>query len=198
MVTVTGHSAPAHGVAPAAVSAAELLAVIGPAGPERTAMLVALGRGLRPGGRRTGVARVYGPGSPDPYDRVGELLDLAAVHAGLRVGARRIHEALAAAGLTLADHPDPERPGVVPRRARFEHLGVCDQLLLAVALALIPAPDVLLVDPADLAVPAEGRIWARLRGVAAAGTLVIAAAPTADVAGDHAHRTVVLPHGAAV
>jgi hypothetical protein len=199
MATAIGHGSPAYGTAPAGPAGGGLLVVIGPAGPERAALLLALGGRMRLPGprRRVAVARAYGASAPDPYDRVGELLDLAAVHAGLRVGAPRIGEALAATGLRPAEHPDPDRPGTLPRGARFEHLPAQDQLLLAVTLALIPGPDLLLVDtPDDDAAAADRRVWERLRRIAATVTPVIATAPDAAVAGDYAHRTVVLPHQA--
>ncbi|MEU6849673.1 hypothetical protein ABZ901_07025 [Actinacidiphila alni] len=215
MATATGHRSAAYGTAAPVTGTGGLLAVVGAAGPDRTALLLGLGDRLRQGAarRRAALVRAHGASAPDPYDRVGELLDLAAVQAGLRVGAVRVGEALTAAGLTLADHPDPARPGTLPRGARYERLPAADQLLLATALALIPGPGLLLVDTdtdtdtdtaagtdagtaagPDTAAAADPRVWHGLRRIAATGVAVIATATDATLAGDHADRVVLLPH----
>lgn len=196
--------------------AGELLAVIGPAGSGRTSLLLALGgrmrlragtaevgtvrlrTGAREVRRRVAVARAQGAAAPDPYDKVGELLGLAGLYAGHRTGARAIGDALAAVGLTVVDHPKSDEPGVLARSARYEHLHAADRLLLAVALALVGAPEVLLVDDVDEGQDDRGshRVWTELRRVAESGTTVIATASGAMTAGRYAHRTVLLAHGA--
>jgi ABC-2 type transport system ATP-binding protein len=205
----------------------ELVAVVGPAGPDRTSLLRELadrtrlragnaqvagerwpgrGRAVR---QRTAVARAYGAGAPDPYDRVGESLDLAGVYAGRRAGARAVGDALATVGLTVVEHPGVEAgdpPGVLARRSRYEHLHPADQILLAVALALVGGTEVLLVDAVDAGdTVGDGqddagshRVWTGLRRVADRGTTVIAATASRRSAEPHADRLVPLPPGTAV
>lgn len=190
MAAGPGHGGAAGG-AGRAVRAGELLAVIGPAGPARTSLLRALGGAAPRVRRRVALARAFGAAAPDPYARVGELVD--------RAGAGAIGPALDAAGLTVVDHPEGGGPGVLARGARYGRLAAADRMLLAVALALAGAPDVLLVDAVDDGRPGEDgagsrRVWARLRRIADAGTTVVAACTTATAAGAHADRTVLLPH----
>lgn len=205
MRAADGDGGPAGGAAPGG----ELFAVIGPAGPARTSLLRALGGRLRWSGgrgggagevrRRVALARAFGAAAPDPYARVGELLD--------RADAGAIGRALDAAGLTVVDHPGGGGPGLLARGARYGRLPVADRILLAVALALAGAPDALLVDAVDdghegrespdgQGDPAGDRVWTRLRGIADSGTTVVAACSTATAAGGYADRTVLLPHGA--
>ncbi|WP_433888287.1 ABC transporter ATP-binding protein [Streptomyces sp. CA-111067] len=186
-----------------AVPVGELLAVIGPAGPGRSGMLAGIGGRMRlrggpahPVRRRVGVARTFGAAAPDRYDRVGELLDLAAVQAGRRIGAPDVTRALAAAGLRVEDHPPADAPpGVLPRGTRYEHLSPVDQLLLTVALALIPRPDALLVDGVDAPPdePAAHRVWATLHDLTTSVPLVAAATTSPSPATSFAHRTIFLP-----
>ncbi|MGP3927517.1 hypothetical protein [Streptomyces sp. 8N616] len=198
-----------------AVPGAELLAVIGPAGPARTALLTALARRpwLRGGGThrpraRIAVVRDHGPGAPDPHARVEDLLAAArGVHRPGSHGQEPPQEdgrrdavggALAAAGLALAEGAGRGRaPGVLQRRVRYEVLSRADQLLFALALALADEPASVLVDAADdgLDATARHRVWSRLRRIAESGTTVVAACDSAEAAGIHAHRTVLLPSG---
>jgi ABC-2 type transport system ATP-binding protein len=230
MATATGHSDLPQGTHPIpgtaggpipypvdpAAPAGELLAVIGPAGPGRTSLLLALGGRMRLRGRsieggearrpatarevrrRVAVARAFGAAAPEPNDRVGELLELAGVYAGHRAGAPAVGKALGRAGLTVVEHPTSAEPGILARGARYEHLPAADQLLLVVALALVGEPEVLLVDAVDDGQDDTGsdRVWTRLRHITESGTTVIAASGSATTAGRYAHRTVLLPHSA--
>jgi ABC-type multidrug transport system ATPase subunit len=83
--------------------------------------------------------------------------------------AARIDEALAAAGLDLADLPKGPRTAV-------RDLERPQALRLSLALALLGRPRLLGVDDADLKLSDAERaaVWARLRSIAASGTTVVA------------------------
>ncbi|MFG2192298.1 hypothetical protein [Streptomyces sp. NPDC048639] len=170
----------------------ELLAVIGPSGPTRAALLAALaerpwpqdGAAAAGDGHRIAVVRCQGAEAPDPRARVAELL----AEAG--------DDTLAVTGLTMAEacaHGGAD--GALSPHMRYEHLSAADQLVVALALAVAGGPGAVVVDGADNGLDATGchRVWSRLRRVAESGTTVVAASESAAAAGLHAHRTVLLP-----
>ncbi|MER0479340.1 ATP-binding cassette domain-containing protein [Streptomyces sp. Edi2] len=180
-----------------------LIAVQGPSGSGRTCLLLALtGRmksaagtaevgGLPLPKKRaavrsvTALAHVPGVAELDPALTVGEHLRERALLQGRfggslrallrprherRAGARALVDtALAAAGL------DPE---ALPKgiRTSVRDLERLEALRLSVALALIGGPRLLAVDDTDLKLSGDERAaaWALLRGLAAAGTTVLA------------------------
>lgn len=180
-----------------------LIAVQGPSGSGRTCLLLALtGRmksaagtaevgGLPLPKKRatvrsvTALAHVPGVAELDPALTVGEHLRERALLQGRfggslrallrprherRAGARTLVDtALAAAGL------DPE---ALPKgiRTSVRDLERLEALRLSVALALIGGPRLLAVDDTDLKLSGDERAaaWALLRGLAAAGTTVLA------------------------
>ncbi|WP_051939967.1 P-loop NTPase family protein [Phaeacidiphilus oryzae] len=180
-----------------------LLALAGPRGPERTALLLALGgryrlRGgnLRVGGfalpgqkaavrRHVAVARALHAFGPDPYDTVGELLSTAGAYAGRRADEAEVRYALERVGL---DEPP------LPRGARYGALAPLPRLLLAVALALVGRPSVLLVDAVDDGLDDDGTpaAWRALRRVADSGPTVLATCDSASAAASQAHHVVPL------
>ncbi|MGP3999725.1 hypothetical protein [Streptomyces sp. 8N706] len=187
---------PVHPAAPKAPGS-ELLAVIGPDDSARASLLRALA--ARPAvGRRPAHVRARGAGAPDPYRRVGDLL--AGARRGRRIRGEAMLRTLAAVGLTVTETATGAVPGDLFRHARYEDLGPAEQLLLALALALVHRPAVVLVASADEGLDAAGRrrVWAGLRRVAEAGTPVVAACRSAETAGGYAHRTVLLPHPSGV
>ncbi|MEU8570356.1 ABC transporter ATP-binding protein [Streptomyces pathocidini] len=167
---------------------AELLAVIGPAGPGRSALLEALGE------RRWARARAAGPSPREP--RVPEMPQESRVPetpqaSHVSCGSRESH----------VSHASYANRRVAAVRLR-EPLGSepaarADQLLLALGLTLADEPDAVLVDSADegLDTPARDRVWSRLRRIAESGVTVVAACESAETAGTHAHRTVLMPYG---
>ncbi|MBZ4014476.1 ABC transporter ATP-binding protein [Streptomyces purpurogeneiscleroticus] len=180
-----------------------LIAIEGPSGSGRTCLLLALtGRMKTAAGKArvgglslpkkmaavravTALAHVPGVAELDPAFTVAEHLHERAllqrrfgspVRALLRPRRERraeaqgrIDAALEAAGL------DPE---TLPKgvRTSVRDLERLEALRLSVALALIGAPRLLAVDDADLKLSDEERAqaWALLRGLAAAGTTVLA------------------------
>ncbi|MEU8680190.1 ATP-binding cassette domain-containing protein [Streptomyces sp. NPDC048611] len=180
-----------------------LIAVQGPSGSGRTCLLLALtGRMKTAAGTAevgglplpkkkaavrsvTALAHVPGVAELDPALTVGEHLRERALLQGrfggsLRALLRPRHErraaaralvdsALAAAGL------DPES---LPKgvRTSVRDLERLEALRLSVALALIGGPRLLAVDDTDLKLSDEerGAAWTMLRGLAAAGTTVLA------------------------
>ncbi|MET7798833.1 ATP-binding cassette domain-containing protein [Streptomyces decoyicus] len=180
-----------------------LIAVQGPSGSGRTCLLLALtGRmksaagtaevgGLPLPKKRaavrsvTALAHVPGVAELDPALTVGEHLRERALLQGrfggsLRALLRPRHErraearalvdaALTAAGLDLESLPKGIRTSV-------RDLERLEALRLSVALALIGGPRLLAVDDTDLKLSDDERAgaWAMLRGLAAAGTTVLA------------------------
>ncbi|PBC81918.1 ABC transporter [Streptomyces sp. 2224.1] len=180
-----------------------LIAVQGPSGSGRTCLLLALtGRmksaagtaevgGLPLPKKRaavrsvTALAHVPGVAELDPALTVGEHLRERALLQGrfggsLRALLRPRHErraearalvdtALAAAGLA----PEALPKGI---RTSVRDLERLEALRLSVALALIGGPRLLAVDDTDLKLSDDERAaaWALLRGLAAAGTTVLA------------------------
>ncbi|MEV7525982.1 ATP-binding cassette domain-containing protein [Streptomyces sp. NPDC091371] len=180
-----------------------LIAVEGPSGSGRTCLLLALtGRmkateghaetgGHRLPKRMTAVRRIAALG---PVNGVNELDQALTVAEQLREGAllqrryegsvrallrpreersaataARIDAALAAAGLDLATLPKGARTSV-------RDLERLESVRLSVAIALLGAPRLLALDDLDLKLSDAEReqAWALLRGIAAAGTTVLA------------------------
>ncbi|MFD8549544.1 ATP-binding cassette domain-containing protein [Streptomyces sp. NPDC059649] len=190
-----------------------LIAVQGPSGSGRTCLLLALtGRmksaegtaeigGLALPRKKaavrsvTALAHVPGIADLEPSLTVGEHLRERALLQGRFGGSLRallrprrerraearalVDDALAAAGLDLTALPKGIRTSV-------RDLERLEALRLSVALALIGRPRLLAVDDTDLKLSDEERTaaWAMLRGLAAAGTTVLAVCsePPADVA----------------
>ncbi|MFC9234287.1 ATP-binding cassette domain-containing protein [Streptomyces decoyicus] len=180
-----------------------LIAVQGPSGSGRTCLLLALtGRMKSAAGTAevgglplpkkkaavrsvTALAHVPGVAELDPALTVGEHLRERALLQGrfggsLRALLRPRHErraeartlvdaALTAAGLDLESLPKGIRTSV-------RDLERLEALRLSVALALIGGPRLLAVDDTDLKLSDDERAeaWAMLRGLAAAGTTVLA------------------------
>ncbi|GAB7034068.1 ATP-binding cassette domain-containing protein [Streptomyces sp. NPDC021749] len=180
-----------------------LIAVQGPSGSGRTCLLLALtGRmksaegtaeigGLALPKKKaavrsvTALAHVPGIADLEPSLTVGEHLRERALLQGRFGGSLRallrprrerraearalVDDALAAAGLDLAALPKGIRTSV-------RDLERLEALRLSVALALIGRPRLLAVDDTDLKLSDEERTaaWAMLRGLAAAGTTVLA------------------------
>ncbi|MEU9124743.1 ATP-binding cassette domain-containing protein [Streptomyces sp. NPDC048506] len=180
-----------------------LIAVQGPSGSGRTCLLLALtGRmksaagGAEVGGLPlpkkmaavrsvTALAHVPGVAELDPALTVGEHLRERALLQGRFGGSLRellrprrerraearalVDGALKAAGLDLESLPKGIRTSV-------RDLERLEALRLSVALALIGGPRLLAVDDTDLKLSDEERAaaWAMLRGLAAAGTTVLA------------------------
>ncbi|GAA0366259.1 hypothetical protein GCM10009530_15060 [Microbispora corallina] len=96
--------------------------------------------------------------------------------------------ALARAGLDPAGLPEGDR--TLARDLTREQA-----VRLGIALALLDAPGLLLVDDADDGIPADGRraLWATLRGLADAGLTVMAACTDAREAAEAASLVLTLP-----
>ncbi|ARF54906.1 ATP-binding cassette domain-containing protein [Streptomyces gilvosporeus] len=194
-----------------AAAPGSLIAVQGPSGSGRTCLLLALtGRmasaegtaeiGGLPLPRKmaavrsvTALAHVPGVAELDPALTVGEHLRERALLQGRFGGSLRallrprqerraearalVDGALEAAGLDVASLPKGLRTSV-------RDLERLEALRLSVALALIGAPRLLAVDDTDLKLSDDERrrAWAMLRGLAAAGTTVLAVCsePPAD------------------
>ncbi|MFD0169389.1 ATP-binding cassette domain-containing protein [Streptomyces decoyicus] len=180
-----------------------LIAVQGPSGSGRTCLLLALtGRMKSAGGTAevgglplpkkraavrsvTALAHVPGVAELDPALTVGEHLRERALLQGRFGGSLRallrprrerraearalVDAALTAAGLDLESLPKGIRTSV-------RDLERLEALRLSVALALIGGPRLLAVDDTDLKLSDAERAgaWAMLRGLAAAGTTVLA------------------------
>ncbi|MET8679739.1 hypothetical protein ABZW18_19715 [Streptomyces sp. NPDC004647] len=153
------------------------------------------GEGANPGAV-TANAPLHEAVLPDPCLQVGELLSLASLRTGQRAEGDPTGRSLAAVGLTVSSGSRDDVPGALPSHARYADLHPADQLLLALALALLDTPAALLVDSAGEGLDAGGRhrVWSALRRIAASGTPVVASCDSAETAGVHAHRTVLLPH----
>ncbi|MFF3764112.1 hypothetical protein ACFYYR_08505 [Streptomyces sp. NPDC001922] len=164
----------------------ELVAVIGPDGSRRAALLHALGA-LPAVGRPVAPVRTRGDGAPDPGRRIGELLaDLRTAGPASRVFAGAVPGETYGGPAGRGPHPD----------TRYAELPPADRLLLALTVALAERPAAVLVESADPGPDLVGRrrVWAGLRRVADSGVSVLAGCRTVGTAGRYAHRTVLLPH----
>lgn len=204
-IELIGNRGRVYGPCTFTVPAGRLTVVRGPSGSGRTTLLLTLTGRMRPTcgdvtilghpypqqGRairaRTAVAGFAGIDDLDEAVTVGEAVRerdcwLAPWYARVpRADAARVEQVC---GPLFGDRPHPS-PGTVAWE-----LGELDGLLLRVALALVPGPDLLAVDHLDqVSDPAQRRfLLGRLRAVADTGTTVLAAA--VDTAGpvDDAHQ----------
>ncbi len=176
----------------------ELLAVTGPAGSGRSMLLLALTGRARPSAgtltvadsqRRakirqvTSVARITGAVELEDDLTVGDLVRETRLLSRPEIDYRHAAELV---GFT------------VDSATLVGDLAPDEATLFAVALAITPAPCLVVVDDVDVAVTAEQqrRIWAALADVARSGIAVVASAVEPDLAKAAGARVLSLPvHG---
>ena len=187
-----------------AVSSGELVALMGRNGSGKSSLLWALqGTGRRAGG--TVAVEGVDPATLRPVDRrerVGlvpqQPADLLYLHSVGAECAQSDAESGAAPG-TCRAHLDALAPGV-PDERHPRDLSEGQRLALVLAVALTPAPRVLLLDEPTrgLDYPAKSRLADALRRLTAAGHAVVVASHDVEFVAECASRVVVLADGEVV
>ncbi|HEX6443576.1 MAG TPA: ATP-binding cassette domain-containing protein [Streptosporangiales bacterium] len=177
-----------------------LVGVTGHPSSAHTRLLLCLAGRMRPS---SGVITLAGrPASPDTLRRhvgVGAVSSVSDLEDALRVG-ELLRERAAFEGRWrrrrgLVDGLLARVGLYVPPKTLVRDLDAAQRVRLAVASALVGAPDAVVVDGADRGVPARERpgIWRLLRGIADDGVAVVAAGVDAPAAA--AHADLVVPVG---
>ncbi len=182
-----------------AVRPGEVVAFLGPNGAGKTTTIDMLLGLSRPD---AGTVRVHGlePARAIAAGRVAAVMQTGGLLRDLTV-AETVR-------LTASFHEDPRPVGEVLARAGITDIasrpvGKCSggqQQRLRFALALLPDPDVLVLDEPTTGMDVEGRraFWGALRADAARGRTILFATHYLDEADAYADRVVLLAHGRVV
>ncbi|WP_157419863.1 ATP-binding cassette domain-containing protein [Actinomadura kijaniata] len=176
----------------------ELVAVTGPGGSGRTSLLLTVAGRMRPS---SGTLRVCGIALPGGAARVrgrvavARATGAAELEPDLRVRDHVRERALAAGSPAAAFDEAAGTVGLdVPGATVVAELAAADATRLALALALLEAPEALVLDDlddgADLA--AQRALWEAARSAADSGPVVLAAATEPSPAAGLADRLVAL------